>query len=120
MIKRILAFCVAVAMTISASAQAEAGSLTWQPNVGVTYTTGIVDDRNEPVDGAFGLTAGVEAMYMLNDRLGIALGLNYTGYNVDDDDMAVYAYPYYRYYNYSGSNSDYYSNYYSSHNNFYL
>lgn len=104
MIKRFFVFVLAVAMTISASAQAEAGSLTWQPNVGVTYTTGIVDDRNEPVDAAFGLTAGVEAMYMLNDRLGIALGLNYTGYNVDDDDIALYAYRRnYSYYNYSYS-----------------
>ena len=108
MIKRIFAFVVAVAMTISVSAQAEAGSLTWQPNVGLTYTTGIVDGLSDPVDGALGLTAGVEAMYMLNDRLGIALGLNYTGYNVDDDDMAFYACPYYGYYNYSGSSSSYY------------
>ena len=112
-------FVVAVAMTISASAQAEAGSLIWQPNVGVTYTTGIVDGLSDPVDGALGLTAGVEAMYMLNDRLGIALGLNYTGYNVDDDDIALYAYrrnySYYNYnnYSYSGSYSDYYSSYYN-------
>lgn len=116
MIKRFFVFVLAVAMTISASAQAEAGSLTWQPNVGVTYTTGIVDDRNEPVDAAFGFTAGIEAMYMLNDRLGIALGLNYTGYNVDDDDIALYAYRRnYSYYNYSysGSYSDYYSSYYN-------
>ena len=62
MIKRILAFCVAVAMTISASAQAEAGSLIWQPNVGVTYTTGIVDGLSDPVDGALGLTANDEKL----------------------------------------------------------
>lgn len=116
MIKRLIMFVVAVAMTISASAQAEAGKFTLKPNVGVTYTTGIVDGLSDPVDGALGLTAGVEAMYMLNDRLGIALGLNYTGYNVDDDDIALYAYcRNYSYYNYSysGSYSDYYSSYYN-------
>ena len=31
--------------------------------------------------GAFALTAGVEGMYMVNDKFGAALGLNYTGYN---------------------------------------
>ena len=92
MIKRIFVLVVAVAMSISASAQSEAGSLTWQPNVGVTYTTGIVDGLDDPVDGAYGLTFGVEAMYMLKEKLGIALGLNYTGYNVDDDDIAYSGY----------------------------
>ena len=75
MIKRIFVLVVAVAMSISASAQSDAGSLTWQPNVGVTYTTGIVDGLDDPVDGAYGLTFGVEAMYMLKEKLGIALGL---------------------------------------------
>ncbi len=48
MIKRFFAFVLAVAMAISASAQSDAGSLTWQPNVGVTYTTGIVDGLDDP------------------------------------------------------------------------
>ena len=74
-------FVVAVAMTISASAQAEAGKFTLKPNVGVTYTTGVVDGRINSIEGAFGLTAGVEAMCMLNDKAGLALGLNYTGYD---------------------------------------
>ena len=100
MIKRIFVLVVAVAMAISASAQSDAGSLTWQPNVGVTYTTGIVDGLDDPVDGAYGLTFGVEAMYMLKEKLGIALGLNYTGYNVDDDDIAYSGYDRYRYYDY--------------------
>lgn len=100
MIKRIFVLVVAVAMSISASAQSEAGSLTWQPNVGVTYTYGIVDGLNDPVDAAYGLTFGVEAMYMLKEKLGIALGLNYTGYNVDDDDIAYSGYDRYRYYDY--------------------
>ena len=106
MIKRIFVLVVAVAMAISASAQSDAGSLTWQPNVGVTYTTGIVDGLDDPVDGAYGLTFGVEAMYMLKEKLGIALGLNYTGYNLDDDAVAYFGYSrYYSYYgyNYNGS-----------------
>ena len=105
MIKRIFVLVVAVAMAISASAQSDAGSLTWQPNVGVTYTYGIVDGLNDPVDAAYGLTFGVEAMYMLKEKLGIALGLNYTGYNVDDDAVAYFGYS--RYYSYYGYNYGY-------------
>ena len=79
--KKIFAFIAAAFMAISASAQSEAGSFTLQPNVGVTYTTA-TGDGGKSVDGAFGLTAGVEVMYMANEQLGLALGLNYTGYNV--------------------------------------
>jgi hypothetical protein len=79
--KKIFAFIAAAFMAISASAQSEAGSFTLQPNVGVTYTTA-TGDGGKSVDGAFGLTAGVEGMYMANEQLGLALGLNYTGYNV--------------------------------------
>ena len=116
MIKRIFVFVVAVAMAFSASAQSEVGSITWQPNIGVTHTSAIVEGRNSVLDGAYGITFGVEAMYMLKEKFGIALGLNYTGYNVDDDDIALYAYRRnYSYYNYSysGSYSDYYSSYYN-------
>ena len=102
MIKRLFVFVIVVAMAISASAQSEAGSLTWQPNVGVTYTYGIVDGLDNPVEGAYGLTFGVEAMYMLNEKLGIALGLNYTGYNLDDDAVACYSY-YNSFYGYNPS-----------------
>ena len=79
--KKFFAFIAAAFMAISASAQSEAGSFTLQPNVGVTYTTA-TGDGGKSVDGAFGLTAGVEGMYMANEQLGLALGLNYTGYNV--------------------------------------
>ena len=78
--KKILTFTAAALMAISASAQSEAGSFTLQPNVGVTYTTA-TGDGSEAVDGAIGLTAGVEGMYMINDKFGASLGLNYTGYN---------------------------------------
>ena len=106
MIKRIFVFVVAVAMAFSASAQSEVGSITWQPNVGVTHTSAIIEGRNSVLDGAYGITFGVEAMYMLKEKLGIALGLNYTGYNVDDDAVAYFGYSrYYSYYgyNYNGS-----------------
>jgi hypothetical protein len=106
MIKRIFVFVVAVAMAFSASAQSEVGSITWQPNVGVTHTSAIVEGRNSVLDGAYGITFGVEAMYMLKEKLGIALGLNYTGYNLDDDAVAYFGYSrYYSYYgyNYNGS-----------------
>ena len=79
--KKIFAFIAAAFMAISASAQSEAGSFTLQPNVGVTYSTA-TGDGGKGVDGAFALTAGVEGMYMVNDKFGAALGLNYTGYNV--------------------------------------
>ena len=106
MIKRIFVFVVAVAMAFSASAQSEVGSITWQPNVGVTHTSAIVEGRNSVLDGAYGITLGVEAMYMLKEKFGIALGLNYTGYNLDDDAVAYFGYSrYYSYYgyNYNGS-----------------
>jgi hypothetical protein len=106
MIKRIFVFVVAVAMAFSASAQSEVGSITWQPNMGVTHTSAIVEGRNSVLDGAYGITFGVEAMYMLKEKLGIALGLNYTGYNLDDDAVAYFGYSrYYSYYgyNYNGS-----------------
>jgi len=106
MIKRIFVFVVAVAMAFSVSAQSEVGSITWQPNVGVTHTSAIVEGRNSVLDGAYGITFGVEAMYMLKEKLGIALGLNYTGYNLDDDAVAYFGYSrYYSYYgyNYNGS-----------------
>ena len=77
--KKLLTITAAALMAISASAQSEAGSFTLQPNVGVTYSTATGDGKS--MDGAIGLTAGVEGMYMINDKFGAALGLNYTGYN---------------------------------------
>ena len=79
--KKIFVFIAAAFMAISVSAQSEAGSFTLQPNVGFTYSTA-TGDGGKSVDGAFGLTAGVEGMYMVNDQFGAAFGLNYTGYNV--------------------------------------
>jgi hypothetical protein len=79
--KKIYAFIAAVFMAISASAQSEEGSITLQPNVGITYSTA-TGYAGDDVDPAIGLTAGVEGMYMVSDNFGLALGLNYTGYNV--------------------------------------
>ena len=84
MMKKLLTITAAVLMAISASAQSDAGSFTLQPNVGFTYTTA-TGDWGEGTDGAFGLTAGVEGMYMINDKFGAALGLNYTGYNTSQE-----------------------------------
>ena len=80
--KKLLTITAAALVAISASAQSEAGSFTLQPNVGVTYTTA-TGDGSEAVDGAIGLTAGVEGMYMINDKFGATLGLNYTGFNTN-------------------------------------
>ena len=81
--KKLLTITAAALMAISASAQSEAGSFTLQPNVGVTYSTATGDGKSW--DGAIGLTAGVEGMYMVNEKFGAALGLNYTGYNVSKE-----------------------------------
>ena len=78
--KKLLTITAAALMGISASAQSEAGSFTLQPNVGVTYNTP-TSDNGKGADPAVGLTAGVEGMYMVNNKFGVALGLNYTGYN---------------------------------------
>ena len=83
MMKKIITLTAAALMAISASAQSEAGSLTWKPNVGITYTTA-TGFLGKYSDGAVGVTAGVEAMYMFKEKFGAALGLNYTGYNVSD------------------------------------
>ena len=81
--KKLLTITAAALMAISASAQSEAGSFTLQPNVGVTYSTATGDGKSW--DGAIGLTAGVEGMYMVNEKFGAALGLNYTGYNTSQE-----------------------------------
>ena len=80
--KKLLTITAAALMAITASAQSDAGSFTLQPNVGFTYASPSFGDG---LDGAFGLTAGVEGMYMINDKLGAALGLNYTGYNTSKE-----------------------------------
>ncbi|MBO4482613.1 MAG: hypothetical protein J5735_02245, partial [Prevotella sp.] len=73
MMKKIITLTAAALMAISASAQSEAGSLTWKPNVGITYTTA-TGFLGKYSDGAVGVTAGVEAMYMLKEKFGAALG----------------------------------------------
>ena len=80
--KKLLTLIATAFIALSVSAQSEAGSFTLQPNVGVTYASPSFGDG---LDGAFGLTAGVEGMYMINDKFGAALGLNYTGYNTSKE-----------------------------------
>lgn len=83
MMKKVITIIATAFIAISASAQSELGSLTWQPNAGVTYTTA-TSELGEWADGAVSITTGVEAMYMLKDKLGGALGVNYTGLVVKD------------------------------------
>ena len=78
--KKLLTLIATAFIALSVSAQSEAGSFTLQPNVGFTYTTPS-GDWGKGKDGGFAFTAGVEGMYMVNDKFGAALGLNYTGYN---------------------------------------
>ena len=80
--KKLLTIIATAFIALSVSAQSEAGSFTLQPNVGFTYASPSFGDG---LDGAFGLTAGVEGMYMINDKLGAALGLNFTGYNISPE-----------------------------------
>ena len=78
--KKLLTIIATALIAISVSAQSQAGSFTLKPNVGFTYTTA-TGDWGEDTDGAFALTAGVEGLYMINEKFGASLGLNYTGYN---------------------------------------
>ena len=78
--KKLLTIIATAFIALSVSAQSEAGSFSLQPNVGFTYTTA-TGDWGEDTDGAFALTAGVEGLYMINEKFGASLGLNYTGYN---------------------------------------
>ena len=82
--KKLLTIIATAFIALSVSAQSEAGSFTLQPNVGFTYTTA-TGDWGKGKDGAFALTAGVEGMYMVNDKFGAALGLNFTGYNISQE-----------------------------------
>ena len=95
--KKLLTITTAALMAISASAQSEADSLTWKPNVGFTISsvTGADKDVKDDRGAAVGFTAGVEAMYMCTENLGFALGLNYMGYNIDLKDQDVIGSNYY-------------------------
>lgn len=79
--KKLLTIIATAFIALSVSAQSEAGSFTLQPNVGFTYTTPS-GDWGKGKDGGFAVTAGVEGMYMVNDKFGAALGVNLTGYNI--------------------------------------
>ena len=84
--KKLLTLIATAFIAISVSAQSEAGSFTLQPNVGFTYTTA-TSDWGKGTDGGFALTAGVEGMYMVNDKFGAALGVNLTGYNTSVETL---------------------------------
>jgi hypothetical protein len=84
--KKLLTIIATAFIALSVSAQSEAGSFTLQPNVGFTYTTA-TSDWGKGTDGGFALTAGVEGMYMVNDKFGAALGVNLTGYNTSVETL---------------------------------
>jgi hypothetical protein len=84
--KKLLTIIATAFIALSVSAQSEAGSFTLQPNVGFTYTTA-TSDWGKGTDGGFALTAGVEGMYMVNEKFGAALGVNLTGYNTSVETL---------------------------------
>ena len=84
--KKLLTIIATAFIALSVSAQSEAGSFTLQPNVGFTYATA-TSDWGKGTDGGFALTAGVEGMYMVNDKFGAALGVNLTGYNTSVETL---------------------------------
>ena len=84
--KKLLTIIATAFIALSVSAQSEAGSFTLQPNVGFTYTTA-TGDWGKGTDGGFALTAGVEGMYMVNEKFGAALGVNLTGYNTSVETL---------------------------------
>ena len=53
--KKVITIIATAFIAISASAQSEVGSLTWQPNAGVTYTTA-TSELGEWADGAVSIT----------------------------------------------------------------
>lgn len=86
--KKILSIIAVAFMAISASAQSEAGSLSWKPNVGITYSSASGDAGNGS-SSRIAITAGVEAMYMVNEKFGAAGGINYTGYSIGHGDASL-------------------------------
>ena len=94
--KKILSFIAVAFMAISVSAQSEAGSLSWKPNVGITYST-VTGNSDDESAADIAITAGVEAMYMINEKFGAALGVNYTGYSSKDDEEDLTLTNYYFY-----------------------
>ena len=79
--KKFFNLIAAALISVSASAQSEVGSITIQPNVGLTVASA-TSDAGENAKCAVGLTAGVEGMYMITDKFGATLAVSLTGYNV--------------------------------------
>ena len=83
--KKLFCFIAAAFISVSASAQSEVGSITIQPNVGLTVASA-TGDAGTNAKAAVGLTAGVEGMYMFTEKFGAALGVSLTGYNVSNKE----------------------------------
>ena len=69
--KKLFCFIAAAFISVSASAQSEVGSITIQPNVGLTVASA---------------TGDAGTMYMFTDKFGAALGVSLTGYNVSNKE----------------------------------
>lgn len=75
--KKIMMIAVLMVATLSANAQKsviEPGSFGLQPKVGVNFSTVSADDTKFK----FGLVAGIEGQYQINDWFGLSAGVLYT------------------------------------------
>lgn len=79
--KKILSLIAVALISVTSFAQAEAGTFTIQPNVGLTIASA-TSDAGTNSKSAVGLTAGVEGMYMFTNTFGASLAVNLTGYNL--------------------------------------
>jgi len=71
--KKILMIAAMMVATVAAKAQFEPGTFTLQPKVGVTLATISSDDSKFK----FGMTAGIEGQYQLNNWFGLSAAVMY-------------------------------------------
>lgn len=71
--KKMMMIAAMMVATIAAKAQFEPGTFTLQPKVGVDLATITADDSKYK----FGLAAGIEGQYQLNNWFGLSAGLMY-------------------------------------------
>ena len=86
--KKIMMIAAMMVATLTASAQFEPGTFTLQPKVGVGFSE-IVDDNAK---FKFGIGAGFEGQYQINNWFGVAAGVMYQqkGSGIDNfDDVKI-------------------------------
>lgn len=88
--KKLILMAVVLLSSIGAFAQAEAGSFTLQPKVGINIASMTNIDDSKSVAGFVG---GVEGQYQFSDLFGLSVGLLYSGQGVkeeyEDEDFSV-------------------------------